>query len=79
MVTPEQRAGAAKGLAIRLARKQARKAAACSSSETPALAPVPETPAPGPKRLGLADLRQMALARKEKEIDQTTKQEQTVN
>jgi sRNA-binding protein len=56
-VTPEQAAGAAKGLAIRKARK-ARKAEErkCSEKET-------AMPA-GPKRLGLADLTQHALARK---------------
>jgi sRNA-binding protein len=66
--TLEQRAGAGKAVAAHWARVAARKAAARSSSETPVPvaelpAPVPETPA-GPKRLGLADLKQHALARK---------------
>jgi ProP effector len=72
-VTNEQMASAAKAVAAHWARQAARKAAArmaCSSSETPApmpTRPACETPAPvpaGPKRLGLADLRQLALARK---------------
>ena len=72
VVTPEQMAGAAKGLAARLARKKARRPA-CSSSETPVPAPAARSacaePVPaGPKRLGLADLRQLAQARKEKEL-----------
>ena len=66
MITAEQTASAAKGVAAHWARKAARKAAArlaCSSSETSAPAPIPETPS-GSKRLGLADLRQLAQARK---------------
>jgi ProP effector len=73
VVTEEQSSSAAKGLAARLARKKAREAEArmaCSSSETPApssTGPVHGSPAPmseRPKRLGLADLRQLAQARK---------------
>ncbi len=59
-VTPEQAAGAAKGLAARLARRKARKA-----EERPR--PVHSSPAPmseRPKRLGLADLKMHALARR---------------
>jgi sRNA-binding protein len=58
-VSPEHAAGAAKSLAIRLMRKKARKAEErpkCPEQET-------ATPA-GPKRLGLADLKQAALARR---------------
>jgi ProP effector len=61
-VTPEQGASAAKAVAAHWARQAARKAAARLACAEPA--PIPETPS-GPKRLGLADLRQLAQARKQ--------------
>jgi sRNA-binding protein len=63
-VTPEQAASAAKGAAAHWARQAARKATArmaCAEPEPPVS--IPETPS-GPKRLGLADLRQLAQVRK---------------
>jgi sRNA-binding protein len=58
-VSPEHAAGAAKGLAARLLRKKARREAMPRPVHSSA-APMSEQP----KRLGLADLRQLALARR---------------
>jgi ProP effector len=68
--TPEQRAAAAKAVAsywARVAERKAKARAACAEPESPVPRPVHSSPAPmseKPKRLGLADLRQLALARK---------------
>jgi ProP effector len=69
-VAPEHMASAAKAVAAHWARQAERKAAArmaCAEPEAPASRPMHLSAAPmseKPKRLGLADLRQLALARK---------------
>jgi ProP effector len=73
MITAEQVASAARGVAAHWARKAARKAAArmaCSSSETPApssTGPLHSSPTPmseQPRKISLADLRASAQARR---------------